>query len=64
MAWSHVQLLYHATKNNRVGTASLHSSKGYPSFKVPTTIIYVNLDYYTKIIYVLYYISDISILLI
>jgi hypothetical protein len=36
MAWSHIQLLYHATKNSRVGTASLYSSKGYPSFRVPT----------------------------
>jgi hypothetical protein len=36
MAWSHIQLFYHATKNSRVGTASLYSSKGYPSFRVPT----------------------------
>jgi hypothetical protein len=36
MAWSHIQLLYHTTKNSRVGTASLYSSKGYPSFRVPT----------------------------
>jgi hypothetical protein len=36
MAWSHIQLFYHATKDNRVGTASLYSSKGYPSFRVPT----------------------------
>jgi hypothetical protein len=36
MVWSHVQLLYHATKNSRVGTASSYSSKGYPSFRVPT----------------------------
>jgi hypothetical protein len=36
MAWSHVQLLYHATKDSRVGTASSYSSKGYPSFWVPT----------------------------
>jgi hypothetical protein len=35
MAWSHVQLLYHATKDNCVGTASSYSSKGYPSFRVP-----------------------------
>jgi hypothetical protein len=34
MAWSHIQL--HATKDSRVGTASLYSSKGYPSFRVPT----------------------------
>jgi hypothetical protein len=36
MAWSHIQLLYHATKDSHVGTASSHSSKGYPSFRVPT----------------------------
>lgn len=36
MVWSHIQLFYHATKNSRVGTASLYSSKGYPSFRVPT----------------------------
>jgi hypothetical protein len=36
MAWSHIQLLYHATKDSRVDTASLYSSKGYPSFRVPT----------------------------
>ena len=36
MAWSHVQLFYHATKDSRVGTASLYGSKGYPSFRVPT----------------------------
>jgi hypothetical protein len=29
MAWSHIQLFYHATKNSRVDTASLYSSKGY-----------------------------------
>jgi hypothetical protein len=40
MAWSHIQLFYHATKNSRVGTASLYSSKGYPSFRVPT-IVYI-----------------------
>jgi hypothetical protein len=39
MAWSHIQLFYHATKNNRVGTASLYSSKGYPSFRVPTVAL-------------------------
>jgi hypothetical protein len=37
MAWSHVQLLYHATKDSRVGTVSSYSSKGYHSFRVPTT---------------------------
>jgi hypothetical protein len=36
MAWSHVQLLYHVTKYSRVGAASSYSSKGYPSFRVPT----------------------------
>jgi hypothetical protein len=35
MVWSRVQLLYHATKDSRVGTGSSYSSKGYPSFKVP-----------------------------
>jgi hypothetical protein len=39
MAWSHVQLFYHATKDSRVGTASLYSSKGYPSFRVSTAIV-------------------------
>jgi hypothetical protein len=38
MAWSHTQLFYHATKDSRVGTASLYSSKGYPSFRVPTNM--------------------------
>jgi hypothetical protein len=36
MVRSHIQLLYHATKNSRVGTASLYSSNGYPSLRVPT----------------------------
>jgi hypothetical protein len=36
MVWSRVQLLYHATKDSRVGTGSSYSSKGYPSFRVPT----------------------------
>jgi hypothetical protein len=35
MVWSHVQLLYHATNDIRVGTMSSYSSKGYPSFRVP-----------------------------
>jgi hypothetical protein len=35
MVWSHVQLLYHTTKDSRVGTASTYSNKGYPSFRVP-----------------------------
>jgi hypothetical protein len=36
MAWSHIQLLYHVTKDSHVGTSSSYSSKGYPSFRVPT----------------------------
>jgi hypothetical protein len=36
MAWSHIQLFYHATKSSHVGAAFLYSSKGYPSFRVPT----------------------------
>jgi hypothetical protein len=36
MGWSHIQLFYHATKSIRVGTVLLYSSKGYPSFRVPT----------------------------
>jgi hypothetical protein len=36
MAWSHIQHFYHATKDSRAGIDSLYSSKGYPSFKVPT----------------------------
>jgi hypothetical protein len=36
MVWSHAQLLYHATRDSRVGTASSYCSKGYPSFRVPT----------------------------
>jgi hypothetical protein len=35
-AWPNAQLLYHATNDSRVGTASLYCSKGYPSFRVPT----------------------------
>jgi hypothetical protein len=38
MAWSHVQPFYHVTKGSRVGTASSYSSKGYPSFRVPTKL--------------------------
>jgi hypothetical protein len=41
MAWSHIQLFYYATKNSRMGTTSLYSSKGYPSFRVPTESIWV-----------------------
>jgi hypothetical protein len=36
MVWSHAQLLYHATKDNRMGTASSYGSKGYPCFRVLT----------------------------
>jgi hypothetical protein len=36
MAWSHIQVFYHRTKNSRVGTVFLYSSKGHPSFRVPT----------------------------
>jgi hypothetical protein len=36
MVWSRVHLHYHATKDSRVGTGSSYSSKGYPSFRVPT----------------------------
>jgi hypothetical protein len=46
MAWSHVQLLYHATKDSRVGTASSCSNKGYPSLRVSTVVelIYLPID--------------------
>jgi hypothetical protein len=33
-AWPDAQLLYHATKDSCVGTASSYNSKGYPSFRV------------------------------
>jgi hypothetical protein len=36
MVWSHAQLLYHATKDNHVGTASSYGTKGYPYSRVPT----------------------------
>jgi hypothetical protein len=36
MVWSHAQLLYYATKDSRVGTASSYGSKGYPYFRVLT----------------------------
>jgi hypothetical protein len=36
MDWSHIHLFYHATKSSHVGTVLLYSSKGYPSFRVPT----------------------------
>ena len=29
-------VVYHATRDSRVGTASLYCSKGYPCFRVPT----------------------------
>jgi hypothetical protein len=35
MASYHIHHFYHATKDSRAGTASLYSSKGYPSFRVP-----------------------------
>jgi hypothetical protein len=34
--WPHAQILYHATKDSHVGTASSYCSKGYPSFRVST----------------------------
>jgi hypothetical protein len=36
MVWSHARLLYHTTKDNRMGTASPYGSKGYPCSRVPT----------------------------
>jgi hypothetical protein len=42
MAWSHVQLLYHATKDSRVGTESSYSSKGHTSFRVPISLLPYN----------------------
>jgi hypothetical protein len=36
MVWSHAQLLYHATKDSRVGIASSYGSKVYPCFRVLT----------------------------
>jgi hypothetical protein len=35
-AWPHAKLLYHATKDSRMGIASSYCSKGYPSFRIPT----------------------------
>jgi hypothetical protein len=35
MVWSHAHLVYHTTKDSRVGTVSSCCSKGYPSFRVP-----------------------------
>jgi hypothetical protein len=46
MAWSHIQLFYHATKDSRVGTASLYNSKGYPSFRVPIMTLVVALFFW------------------
>jgi hypothetical protein len=40
MAWSHIQLFYHVTKDSRVGTVSLYSSKGYPSLGYQHHIFY------------------------
>jgi hypothetical protein len=34
MVGSHVQLVYHATTDSRVGTASSYGIKGYPYFRV------------------------------
>jgi hypothetical protein len=64
MVWSHAQLLYHATKGSRMGTASSYGSKGYPCFRVLTTTDpYYHLDFgiHSKVghidqIYVLLYI--------
>jgi hypothetical protein len=39
VVWSHAQLLYHATTDSRVGTASSYGSKGYPCFRVLTVYI-------------------------
>jgi hypothetical protein len=36
MVWFHAQLLYHTTKDSRVGTTSSYGSKGYPYFRVLT----------------------------
>jgi hypothetical protein len=36
MAWPHIQLFYHMTKDSRVGTASLYNNKGYLTFRVLT----------------------------
>jgi hypothetical protein len=36
MVWSHVRLIYHATTDSRVGTASSYGRKGYPYFRVLT----------------------------
>jgi hypothetical protein len=36
MAWSHAQLLHHATKDSRVSIASSYGSKGYPCSRVLT----------------------------
>jgi hypothetical protein len=40
VVWPHAQLLYHTTRDSRVGTASSYCSKGYPSFRVPTITIF------------------------
>jgi hypothetical protein len=46
MVWSHAQLLYHATKDSHVGTASSYGSKGYPCFRVLTVSITEILELY------------------
>jgi hypothetical protein len=51
MVWSHAQLLYHATQDSHVGTASSYCSKGYPSFRVLTiTLLRVILRDVSKIL--------------
>jgi hypothetical protein len=39
MVWSHALHLYHATKDNRVDTASSYGSKGYPCSRVLTVAL-------------------------
>jgi hypothetical protein len=43
MAWSHVQPFYHATTDSRMGTVLLYNSRGYPCFRIPTTILSANI---------------------
>jgi hypothetical protein len=31
--------VYHATRDSRMGTVPSHCSKGYPCFRVPTTLL-------------------------
>jgi hypothetical protein len=35
MVWSHAQLLYHVTRDSRVGTTSSYCCRGYPCFRLP-----------------------------